>query len=75
MMLQLKPILTMCNGKPGTMRVRTRECATQRLLEMLQGVGPLERLVIVHTHAPERVAELRSLSAHLLPTYDILARS
>ncbi len=71
-LLQLKPILTMYNGKPGTERVRTRERATQRLLEMLQGVGPLERLAIVHTHAPERVAELRSLSAHLLPSDDIL---
>lgn len=42
----------MYDGKPGTERVRTRERATQRLLEMLQGVGPLERLAIVHTHAP-----------------------
>jgi DegV family protein with EDD domain len=71
-LLQLKPILTMYNGKPGTERVRTRERATQRLLEMLRGIGPLERLAIVHTHAPERVAELSSLSAHLLPSDDIL---
>lgn len=71
-MLQLKPILTMYDGKPGTERVRTRERAIQRLLEMLQRVGPLERLAIVHTHAPERVAELRSRSAHLLPSDDFL---
>ena len=72
-LLQLKPILTMYDGKPDTERVRTRDRATKRLIEMLQGVGPLERLAIVHTHAPERVVELRSLSAHLLPTDDILA--
>lgn len=67
-LLQLKPILTMHNGKPGTERVRTRERATQRLLELLQGVGRLERLAIVHTHAPERVAELRSLAAQFMPS-------
>jgi DegV family protein with EDD domain len=72
-LLQIKPILTMYNGSPGTERVRTRERATQRLREMLQGVGPLERLAIVHTHAPERVAELRSLAAQFLPLDDILA--
>jgi DegV family protein with EDD domain len=72
-LLQLKPIMIMHNGKPSTERVRTREHATQRLLEMLQGVGPFERLAIVHTHSPERIAELRSLSAHLLPSNDILA--
>jgi DegV family protein with EDD domain len=71
-LLQIKPILTMFDGKPGTERVRTRERATKRLLEMLQGVGALERLAIVHTHAPERVAELRTLAAHLLPLENIL---
>jgi DegV family protein with EDD domain len=71
-LLQLKPILTMYNGKPDTERVRTRQRATQRLLEMLQRVGPLERFAIVHTQAPERVAELRSLSAHLFSPENIL---
>jgi fatty acid-binding protein DegV len=64
--------LSMYNGKPSTERVRTRERATRRLLEMLQGSGPFERIAIVHTHAPERIAELRALSAHLLPSDDIL---
>ena len=72
-LLQLKPIITMDNGQPGTERVRTRERATKRLLEMLQELGPLERLAIVHTHAPARVAELRSLAAHFLPQEEILA--
>jgi len=71
-LVQLKPILSMYNGKPSTERVRTRKRATRRLLEMLQGVGSLERIAIVHTHAPERITELRSLSAHLLSSDDIL---
>lgn len=71
-LLQLKPILTMYDGKPSSERVRTRERATKRLLEMLQEVGPFERLAIVHSHAPERVVELRSLSAQLFLPDDIL---
>ncbi|MBM3128179.1 MAG: DegV family protein [Chloroflexi bacterium] len=67
-LLQLKPILTMYDGKPGAERVRTRERATQRLLEMLHEVGALERVAIVHTNAPTRVAELRAHAAHLLPS-------
>ena len=73
MLLQLKPILTMYDGKPGAERVRTRERATERLLEMLHDVGALERVAIVHTHAPDRVAELRERAAHLLPPDDIIA--
>ncbi len=72
-LLQLKPLLTMYDGKPGAERVRTRERARLRLLEMLHEMGDLERVAIVHTHAPERVAELRAQAAHLLPADDILA--
>jgi DegV family protein with EDD domain len=72
-LLQLKPILTMYDGKPGSERVRTRERATERLLEMLHDVGALERVAIVHTNAPARVAELRKKTARLLPPDDIIA--
>ena len=71
-LLQIKPILTMYKGKPGTERVRTREGATKRLLEMLSEVGALERLAIVHTHAPDRVAELRDQVASMLPDRGIM---
>lgn len=71
-LLQIKPILTMFDGDPGNERVRTRERATQRLLEMLGSVGALERVAILHTHAPERVAELHTQITSLLPGSDIL---
>ena len=72
-LLQIKPILTMYDGNPGTERVRTRDRAMKRLVEMLAAVGQLERIAIVHTHAlPECLAELRALAAHLLPQGDIL---
>jgi DegV family protein with EDD domain len=72
-LLQLKAIVTMYDGKPGAERVRTRERATQRLLEMLRDVGEIERIAIVHTHALERVTELRERAAHLLPEGNIMA--
>ena len=72
-LLQIKPIMTMHDGKPGAVRVRTRQRATERLLEMLHGVGALERVAIVHTHAPERVAELRERAGGILPDGDVAA--
>jgi DegV family protein with EDD domain len=71
-LLQIKPILTMYEGKPGTEKVRTREGAKKRLFEMLNEVGTLERLAIVHTHAPDRVAELRDQTASMLPDSDVM---
>lgn len=72
-LLQIKPIMVMHRGEPSTERVRTRERALRRLVEMLAAVGPLARAAIVHTHAaPERIAELRALAAGLLPDGPIL---
>jgi DegV family protein with EDD domain len=71
-LLQIKPILTMYDGKPSTEKVRTRERAMKRLVQMLGALGPLERVAIVHTHtASERIAELRTLADHLLPKQDV----
>lgn len=73
-LLQIKPILTMHNGKPDTERVRTRDRAMKRLVEMLSALGSLERIAFVHTNAlPERISELLSMSAHLLPQAGILS--
>ncbi len=71
--LQIKPIMVMHKGKPSSERVRTRDRALKRVVEMLAAVGALERVAIVHTHAkPERIAELQALAADLLPQGDIL---
>jgi DegV family protein with EDD domain len=71
-LLQLKPILTMHEGIPGTEKARTREGATKRILKMLREVGTLERLAIVHTHALDRVTQLRDLVALILPNEGIM---
>ena len=71
-LLQIKPILTMYAGKPGTERVRTHKRAIARLLEMLAAIGPVEKLAIVHTQAQEYAAELCEQAASLLPAGDTL---
>jgi len=71
--LQIKPILTMHKGQPGTERVRTRDRALKRLIEMLTAVGKIERVAIVHTHAlPEHIANLRAMADGLLPSKEIM---
>ncbi len=72
-LLQLKPIMKMHDGNPTAERVRTRKRAIQRVVDLLGEKRPLERLAIVHTHAPARVEELRQRAAHLLPAGEILA--
>jgi DegV family protein with EDD domain len=70
--LQLKPILTMYDGKPGAERVRTRQRAMDRLIEMLEAVVPFERLAIVHSEALDSVAELRQKAASWLRDHQVV---
>lgn len=71
-LLQVKPLLKMHEGKPTAERVRTREGATRRLLELVESVGALERVAMVHTNARARAAEVRELAQQLLPPGEIL---
>lgn len=71
-LLQIKPILTMNDGLPGYEKVRTGDKALKRVVQLLESVGKIERIALVHTHAPERVAELKKLAEHLLPKGDLM---
>jgi fatty acid-binding protein DegV len=66
-LLQLKPILTMKNGLPGSVQVRTEKNATARLIEMLKDRQPIERIALLHTNAPEKVEAFRARIADLVP--------
>jgi DegV family protein with EDD domain len=72
-LLRIKPIMKMFDGTPSAERVRTTSHATRRLVQLLAQVTPFERLAFVHTHALERVEELRRHAASLLPPGDILS--
>ena len=69
--LQIKPLLKMYDGNPTAERVRTRTRATKRLLNLLSDLVPLEKVALVHTHAPDRAEALRQQVQHLLPEGEI----
>jgi DegV family protein with EDD domain len=69
-LLQVKPVLTMNNGGFDMERVRTRKQALARVIGLVEALGPLERLTVVHTHAPEEAKRLREQAAPLFPEGD-----
>jgi DegV family protein with EDD domain len=72
-LLQIIPILTMYNGKPGTEKIRTHDRAIKRVLEMLDSFGQLEKIAIVHTHATiDRLTEFKKIATSHLPRVDIM---
>jgi len=65
--LQIKPVLRMHAGEFDMERVRTRNGAYSRVIELLTQLSPFEKLTLVHTHAPEKVQLLRQKASHLFP--------
>jgi DegV family protein with EDD domain len=58
-LLNLKPIVELTEGKVESLgAARTSHQSHQRVLEILQEVGKLERLVILHTNAEHRALQL-----------------
>lgn len=66
-LLQLKPILTMQNGLPGSERIRTTHKAEARLVKMLEEHQPIEHFSLLHTNSPEQAQAFLEHAAHLLP--------
>jgi DegV family protein with EDD domain len=71
--LQMKPLLKMHAGEATAERIRTTEHATERLISLLSDLVPLEKVALVHTHALDRVDELRQKAQHLLPEGELLS--
>jgi fatty acid-binding protein DegV len=57
----------MHDGNPTAERVRTNNGATQRLVQILSELAPLEEVALVHANAADRAEELRKQTQHLLP--------
>ena len=74
-LLQIKPILTMHDGLPGNEKVRTKDKALKRIVQMLEVVGNIERVALVHTNAHERVDELKKMAEHLLPKGELMVEN
>lgn len=66
-LLILKPILKMNDGVTNLERTRTLNGSHNRLVELVEELGRLEQLAFVHTHAPEKLAQLQQEAAYLVP--------
>jgi DegV family protein with EDD domain len=66
-LIQLKPILTMKNGLPGSDRVRTSVRAERRLVKLLEEHLPIERFALLHTNAMEKAEAFRKVVEKVLP--------
>ncbi len=66
-LLILKPILKMNDGVTDMERTRTLNGSHNRLMKLVEELGRLEQLAFVHTHAPEKIAQLQKEAAYLVP--------
>ncbi len=67
-LLQIKPVLEVDQGDIRLLdRVRTRKRLLERAQALAGALGPLERLVLLHTGAPELAQGLREQLRPLLP--------
>jgi DegV family protein with EDD domain len=66
-LLQLKPILTMVRGLPGSEKVRTSKKAFARMIQMLRNNLPIERFALLHTNAAEKAEEFKEQIKDILP--------
>ncbi len=66
-MLRIKPIMKVIRGNVSEQgRSRTRRRAIEQLIELVRALGPLERLAVIHTYAPD-VEEFRHRLADFCP--------
>ena len=71
-LLHIKPLIEFRQGEATLVgQVRTRRRAVERLLEMTAALGPLERLAVIHSAAPD-VEPFRARLGSLLPVEQIM---
>ena len=71
-LLQIKPFMKMYDGNPTAERIRTRNGAVKRLVELLVEMGPLEKVALLHSRAEGRARALLQEVRHLLPDGNIM---
>lgn len=70
-LLRIKPLFQMVNGHISTEKIRTTKRATQRLVETLNTLTPIDQIAFLHCQAPEQIEALRQQVAHLLPVGEV----
>jgi DegV family protein with EDD domain len=66
-LLRIKPLLKMYDGVALSEKIRTQRKAFERIVELIEGLGALERLDLVHTDALEQANALFERIKHLCP--------
>ncbi len=75
-LLQIKPLLEVRAAEITTLaRVRTRRAVLERLADRARSFGPLERLAILHTAAPDDARALAANLADLAPEAPIIVEA
>ncbi len=70
--LNVKPLLQVHLGEVEPVaRVRSRQQGMAKMVELVQGLGPLQSVAMMHTTVPEAAEELRSKLVSALPEMDI----
>ena len=72
-LIQLKPILTMRDGKPGSDRVRTSFRAEKRLISLLEDNLPIEKFALLHTNAHAKAEQFKKKIEKCLPEGEIFS--
>jgi len=72
-LIQLKPILTMRDGEPGSDRVRTSIRAEGRLVALLEKNLPIEKFALLHTNAHKKADEFKKKIEKHLPEGEIFS--
>ncbi len=65
-LLKIKPILKMHNGFATSERVRTTKGADKRIIKLVESLGPLDQMAIVHTNAIDKARNLQVMTANIL---------
>jgi len=66
-LLDIKPMLIMHAGKVKVEKIRTSNGALYRLIKLVEKLGPLEKIALVHTNALQKARDLQKKANHLFP--------
>jgi DegV family protein with EDD domain len=67
-LLRIKPLIRVHLGQVELPeKIRTSSKAVQRMLEMVEGLGPLEKVALLHTHSEDKLAGFLTQCQHLIP--------
>lgn len=60
---QILPVMKLHLDDIGMDPVRTRKNGLRRVIQLVEALGPLEELGVVHANAPQHVAEIRQAAS------------